>query len=37
MPNEKKLELLEEMMELDAGTLTPETTLEDLEEWDSLA
>lgn len=37
MTNEKKLELLEEMMELDAGTLTPETALEEIEEWDSLA
>ena len=37
MENAKKLELLEEMMELDAGTLTPETVLEDIEEWDSMA
>ncbi len=33
----KKLELLEEMMELDGGTLKPETVLENLDEWDSLA
>ena len=37
MTNEKKLEMLEEMLELDAGTLTPETLLSDLEEWDSIA
>lgn len=37
MTNEKKIELLEEMLELDAGTLTPETVLEELEEWDSIA
>lgn len=37
MTNEKKLELLEDMLELDAGTLKPETMLEDLEEWDSIA
>lgn len=37
MNNAKKLELLEEMMELDAGTLTPETELESLTEWDSIA
>ena len=28
---------LDEMLELDAGTLTPATRLEDLESWDSLA
>lgn len=33
----KKLELLEEMMELDGGTLKPEIELENLDEWDSLA
>ena len=37
MTTEKKLELLEEMLELDEGTLTPETDLEDIEEWDSMA
>lgn len=37
MTTEKKIELLEEMMELDEGTLTPETDLEDIEEWDSMA
>lgn len=33
----EKLALLEEMMELDEGTLTPQTRLADLEEWDSIA
>lgn len=37
MTNEKKIELLEDMMELEAGTLTPETVLGNLEEWDSIA
>lgn len=37
MTNEKKIELLEDMMELDPGTLTPETALESLKEWDSIA
>ena len=37
MTTEKKIELLEEMMELDEGTLMPETDLEDIEEWDSMA
>lgn len=37
MTKEKKLELLEEMMDLDAGTLTPDTVLADLDEWDSIA
>ncbi len=37
MTNEKKLVLLEEMLELKPGTLKPETVLEDLDEWDSIA
>lgn len=37
MTTEKKLELLEEMLELDEGTLMPETDLQDIEEWDSMA
>lgn len=37
MTNEKKIELLEDMLDLDAGTLTPETVLESLDEWDSVA
>lgn len=37
MEDVKKLEMLEDMMELDAGTLTAETVLAELEEWDSIA
>lgn len=37
MTNEKKLELLEEMLELDSGTLKPEMALADIDEWDSMA
>lgn len=37
MDVKQKLAMLEEMMELDDGTLAPETSLEDVEEWDSLA
>ena len=33
----KKLALLEEMMELDEGTLTADTKLGDIEEYDSMA
>lgn len=33
----KKLALLEEMMELDEGTLAAETRLDDIEEYDSMA
>lgn len=32
-----KIELLEDMLELDAGSLTPEMALSDIEEWDSMA
>ena len=37
MDNSKKLALLEEMMELDEGTLSSETILADIEEYDSMA
>lgn len=37
MTSERKIELLEDMMELEAGALTPETVLADLTEWDSIA
>ena len=37
MTEQEKLAELEEIMELDEGTLRPETSLEDIEEWDSLA
>lgn len=33
----EKLAALEDIMELDEGTLQPDTKLEDIEEWDSLA
>ena len=33
----KKLAILEDMMDLDEGTLTPETNLSDIEEFDSMA
>lgn len=37
MDDTKKIELLEEMMDLDEGSLSPETVLNDIDEWDSLA
>ena len=37
MTEEEKIALLEEMIELEKGTLTPKTKLTDLEEWDSIA
>ena len=37
MTQEEKLASLEEIMELDEGTLKPDTRLDDLEEWDSLS
>ncbi|MCK9226067.1 MAG: phosphopantetheine-binding protein [Candidatus Muirbacterium halophilum] len=37
MTEKEKIELLEEMLELDEGTLSPETVLADLDEWDSIA
>ncbi|MCI9038162.1 MAG: acyl carrier protein [Oscillospiraceae bacterium] len=37
METTKKLAMIEEIMDLDEGTLTPATVLEDLEEWDSMA
>ena len=37
MTEKEKIELLEEMLELDEGTLSPETVLTDLDEWDSIA
>lgn len=37
MNEQEKLAALEEIMELDEDTLTPETSLDDIEEWDSLA
>lgn len=37
MTSEEKLAALEEMLELDEGSLAPELELSSLEEWDSLA
>lgn len=37
MTTKEKLAALEEIMELDEDTLTPETQLKDIEEWDSLS
>lgn len=37
MTNEEKIALLEELMEVDEGTLTPETLLSNIEEWDSVS
>jgi len=37
MNTQEKLAALEDIMELDEGTLTPETNLEEIEEWDSLS
>lgn len=37
MTTEEKIAMLEDMLELDGGTLTPETVLADIEEYDSMA
>jgi len=37
MTEKEKIAMLEEMMELDENTLTPQTKLSDLIEWDSIA
>ncbi|WP_169087689.1 acyl carrier protein [Paenibacillus sp. PL91] len=37
MELKEKIALLEEMLEMDEGSLTPEDKLEDIDEWDSLA
>ena len=37
MTNEEKIALLEDMLELDASTLTPETELTSVDEYDSMA
>ena len=34
---EQKMELIAELLELEVSDFTPETNLDDLEEWDSLA
>ena len=37
MTNEEKIAMLEDMLELDGGTLKPETELTGIEEYDSMA
>lgn len=37
MTNEEKIAILEELMEVDEGTLTAETLLSNIEEWDSVS
>lgn len=37
MTNEEKMRLIEETLELDANTLTEDTVLADVEEFDSMA
>ena len=37
MTQEEKIALLEETLELDGGTLKPETVLDSIEEYDSMA
>lgn len=37
MTQEEKIELIAEIMDVEADSLTPETELSEIEEWDSLA
>lgn len=37
MTNEKKIELLEDMLELDPGTLNASMDMSEIENWDSMA
>lgn len=37
MKDERKLELIAEILDVEQESLTPETILSDLEEWDSIA
>lgn len=37
MEAQKKLELLEDLLEVEKGSLKPEKALDDIEEWDSIA
>ncbi len=37
MTLQEKLEVLEDVLELDEGTLNVEESLEDIEEWDSMS
>lgn len=36
MDNQDKIKMLEDMFDLDAGSLAPETVLEELDVWDSM-
>ena len=36
MTLQEKIQFIEDVMEVDEGTLTTDTILEDVEEWDSL-
>lgn len=37
MTIQEKIQFIEDVMEVDEGTLTTDTILEDVEEWDSLS
>lgn len=37
MDTQEKLAALEDIMELDEGTLTPDMELDDIDDWDSLS
>ncbi len=37
MSNQEKISLLEDMLELDEGTLKPEMELSEVDNWDSMA
>ena len=37
MTNEEKIALIEEVMDLDEGTLNEDSVLDDYDEWDSLS
>ena len=37
MDLQEKIVLIEEVLDVEAGSLTPETLLADVEEWDSIA
>ena len=36
MTDERKIELIEDLLEVDAGTISPEMQREDVENWDSM-
>ena len=37
LKDEEKVKIIEEIMEVEFGTIVPETLLDELEEWDSLS